>query len=325
MAVMPNKYNHHFLPRLYLKGFACDDDASHIWEYQRLRDYLPGRNNRDKYNPVRISLAKAGAALGEYAHARPDGTVDFNTYENALEQLEKPADIVFNRIRNLQPISDSDREVFAEYMALMTRRVPARKDLVGAQWPQVVEAEEENIRELFETALSEVDPRDGKRIEVLQNNLRTALEILEGYRHNGMPREIELRTIVESEMPQVRAAMLQMKWQFFVAEDYDRFVTGDNPVHTLKRGVGFSKPYSELTFPVSSGVALVGTYRDVRPGYITAQSELIKEVNRRLIASAKKFAYSSRNRKWVATIMKKAFHRFNLFYAAPELSEPLLV
>jgi hypothetical protein len=56
--VMQDKLNHHFLPRFYLKGFADESDTSHIWEYQRGRAYVPGRNNRDKYNPVFISPLK---------------------------------------------------------------------------------------------------------------------------------------------------------------------------------------------------------------------------------------------------------------------------
>jgi len=322
---MQDKYNHHFLPRLYLKGFACDDGPSHIWEYRRLRGYSPGSNNRAKYIPVRISLAKAGAALGEYAYSRPDGTTDFNTYENALEQLEKPADVVFEKIRNLQPITDSDREIFAEYMALMTRRVPARKDILTEQSPSVIEAEKANLEDLFGNALSRVDPSDVHRIAILKNNLEACRNMLDGYKQNGMPREIELRTIVEAEIPQVRAAMLRMSWQLFVAPADERFVTGDNPVHTIKGGVGFTKPYSELTFPVSSRVVLFGTYRDVRGGYLPAASELVKEVNRRIIASAKEYAYSSQNRKWIVTILSKNFHRFNLIYPAPELSGPLPV
>jgi hypothetical protein len=322
---MQDKYNHHFLPRLYLKGFACNGDPSHVWEYRRSRDYSPGSNNRTKYNPVRISLSKAGAALGEYAYTRPDGTTDFNSYENALEQLEKPANVVFNKIRNQQQIDENDREIFAQYMALMTRRVPARKDLVEEQFPRVVEAEKVHIKDLFENALSRVEPSDVQLIELLKNNLKRALQQLDGYKENGMPRAIELRTIVEADMPQVRAAMLRMTWQFFVASHDDRFITADNPVHTLKGGVGFTKPYSELTFPVSSRVVLIGSYRNVQPGYVPAPSELVKEVNRRLIATAKTFAYSSQNRKWVVTIMKKSFHHFNLFYPAPELSSPLAV
>jgi hypothetical protein len=145
---MQDKYNHHFLPRLYLKGFVCDDDPAHIWEYERGRDYYPGSHKRGKYNPVRFPLSKAGAASGEYAYTRADGTTDFNTYENALEQLEKPANLVFERIRNRQAISDSDRQIFAEYMTLMTRRVPARKDFVTDQFPSVVETERANLEDL---------------------------------------------------------------------------------------------------------------------------------------------------------------------------------
>src|SRR6266478_2638219 len=119
--------------------------------------------------------------------------------------------------------------------------------------------------------------------------------------------------------------ILRMTWQFFVASDDDSFVTADNPVHTLKGGVGFTKPYSELTFPISSRVVLISSYRNVRAGYVSAGSDLVKEVNRRLIATAKTFAYCSRNREWIITIMKKNFHRFNFFYPATELSAPLVV
>jgi hypothetical protein len=322
---MQVKRNHHFLPRLYLKGFASETDPSHIWEYRRGRDYLPGLIKRHKYNPVLISLGKAGAALGEYACSKPDGTVDFNTYEDALEQLEKPANSVFERIRNLQSISNSDREVFAAYMATMTRRVPARKELVKEQFPSVLNTEGKRIIDLLEDAISQVHPSDIDRTAMLTERLNTCRQILESYKQNGMPREIELKTIVDGQMPRVREAMLRMSWQFFVAPQDRVFVTSDNPVHTFKGGVGFSKPYSELTFPVSSRVVLLGTYRNVRQGYFPAPSELLKEVNRRVIATAMTYAYSSQKRQWIVTVMKKKSHRFNFAYPAPELSAPLPV
>src|SRR4030095_8932100 len=88
---MQEKHNHHFVPRLYLKGFVPESAASFIWEYQRGRTYVPGKHSRNKYNTVLVSLSKAGAAEGAYANPLPDGTVDYNTYEDALERLEKPA------------------------------------------------------------------------------------------------------------------------------------------------------------------------------------------------------------------------------------------
>ena len=164
---MQDKLNQHFLPRFYLKGFASESDTSHIWEYQRGRAYVPGKNNRDKYNPVFISLRKAGAAIGEYAYPWPDGTVDFNSYEDALEQLEKPANTVFDKIRNLERIDSSDRDIFAAYMATMTRRVPARKELLKTQFPLVLEDEWLRITGDLENAISQVDPSDQGRIDAL--------------------------------------------------------------------------------------------------------------------------------------------------------------
>jgi hypothetical protein len=322
---MQDKLNQHFLPRFYLKGFASESDTSHIWEYQRGRAYVPGKNNRDKYNPVFVSLRKAGAAIGEYAYPRPDGTVDFNSYEDALEQLEKPANTVFDKIRNLESIDSSDRDIFAAYMATMTRRVPARKELLKTQFPLVLEEEWLRITGDLENAISQVDPADQGRIDELTTRLDACRLIIDEYRRSGMPREMELKTIVESTMPRVQKAMMSMSWQFLVAPEDYRFVTSDNPVHTFKGGVGFSKPYSELTFPVSARVALLGTYRKVQEGYVNVRPQILKEINRRVIANASMYVYSPSKERWILTVMGKRFHRFNLIYAAPELSGSLQV
>ncbi len=322
---MQDKLNHHFLPRFYLKGFASETDTSHIWEYQRGRAYVPGTNKRDKYNPVLISLRKAGASFGEYACPCPDGTIDFNTYEDALEQLEKPANNIFDKIRNLQPIDDSDREIFAAYLVTMTKRVPARKELVKEKFPLVLERIWQRITGEIENTISHVDPLDTGRITLLTARLDACCQIIETYRQNDMPREMELKTVVDSAMPRVLEAIMSMRWQFFVAPDGHRFVTGDNPVHTFKGDVGLNKPYSGLTFPVSSRVILLGTYRNVRQDYFPATVQLLKEINRRVIATATTYTYSSRNERWVVTVMGKNFHRFNLTYPAPELSVPAKV
>lgn len=322
---MQDKLNHHFLPKFYLKGFASQSDPSHIWEYHRGRAWVPGRTNRDKYNPVFIPLRKAGAAIGEYAFTRPDGTLDFNSYEDALEQLEKPANTVFDKIRNLKMIDSSEREIFAAYMATMTRRVPARKELVKNQFPLVLEDEWRRITDELENSILQVDPSDQDRIDALTARLATCRQIIDEYRRSGMPREMELKTIVESTMPRVQQAMLAMSWQFLVAAEDYRFVTSDNPVHTFRGGVGFSKPYSELTFPVSARVALLGSYRKVQEGYVNVKPQLLKEINRRVIANASVYVYSSSKERWILTVMSKKFHRFSLSYPAPELSGSLQV
>jgi hypothetical protein len=181
------------------------------------------------------------------------------------------------------------------------------------------------LDDLIADAPSVIDRTDPKQVAFFDKYFEVRRKLLDDYERNGMPREMELRTIVDADMPDVRAAILRMTWQFLVAAEDETFVTADNPVHTLKGGVGFTKPYSELTFPVSSRVVLIGSYRDVGAGYVPAKYDVVKEVNRRVIAAAKTFAYASRKRAWIITIMKKKFHHFNLFYPAPELSAPLVV
>lgn len=282
-------------------------------------------NKRNKYNPVLIPLNKAGASIGEYACPRSNGSIDFNTYEDALERLEKPANSVFDKIRNIQEIDYSDREVFASYMVMMSKRVPSRKELVKGKFPLVLEQQWQKIVGEIENAISQTNPSETGRIALLKARLNECHQIIEMYRENGMPREMELKTIIDDNMPRVLEAMMSMRWQFFIAPDGHRFVTGDNPVHTFKGNVGFSKPYSELSFPVSSRVTLLGTYRKVPEGYFPANVQFLKEINRRIIATSSTFAYSSRNERWVLTVMEKNLHRFNLTYPAPELSAQVKV
>ena len=136
---------------------------------------------------------------------------------------------------------------------------------------------------------------------------------------------MELNSMVESQMARVVDKMRSMSWQFYVAPDDNRFVTSDNPVHTFKGGVGFSRSYSELTFPLSSRVALLGSFRKVREGYLPAPTQLLKEINRRIIAAATSHVYSSRKERWVVTVLKKELHRFSLAYPAPELRSAIEV
>ena len=110
------------------------------------------------------------------------------------------------------------------------------------QFPLVLEDGWRTITDELESAISQVDPSDQGRIDVLTTRLAACRLIIEEYRRSGMPREMELKTIVESTMPRVHEAMIAMTWQFLMAPEDHKFVSSDNPVHTFKGGVGLSKP-----------------------------------------------------------------------------------
>ncbi|MDE3068755.1 MAG: hypothetical protein KGJ60_14570, partial [Verrucomicrobiota bacterium] len=93
---MDTKHNHHVLPKLYLKGFIAKKDEPFIWVYQKGRQYNPSSNpynHRDECekNPYFDTITNAGAELDFFADPHKDGRVDFDTFENILESLEKPA------------------------------------------------------------------------------------------------------------------------------------------------------------------------------------------------------------------------------------------
>jgi hypothetical protein len=313
------KQIHHFLPKKYLRGFLPVGEQSRIWEYSRSGvKYNPGVV-RGKYNPALISLEKkAGATVGEYALVRPDGTIDFNTYENQLEKLEKPSDAVFDAIRARKQISREQKEVLTAYIALMMRRVPARREAAKATFRDVVdEFENRELPEILafiDALIESTDAGDAKRLNALQEQRAIALKRIEAMKRDGLPREMELDTIVKADMPRVRQAISSMQWQFFEAPLGCFFITSDKPVHTFAGGVGLRQPYSELVFPISSEVALVASPHGVREGYVAASSQQVKEIARRVIAQARERVYACRAQGWVLTVMAKSTHRFNLLY-----------
>ncbi len=87
------KRKHHKVPRYYLKGFVEKEGEPFVWVYRKGLHYRPGRV-RFKYNPYRDSINFVGSEIDYYASTSSDGVVDYDTYENILEKLEKPADPV---------------------------------------------------------------------------------------------------------------------------------------------------------------------------------------------------------------------------------------
>ncbi len=287
------KRNHHYVPRLYLKGFADKTDSSFIWVYERGRSYNPG-HKPGKHNPYRRSLRLAGAEQDFYAYQTRAGSTDFDTYENLLEQLEKPANQVLAKIRSRQTITKKEKQVFAAYISMLIKRVPRYRDRADEQWPEIVDEFESSAQILqqldqHEAKLTSNDTNQIARIQQLRAQYqRLMLE----YRA-GIPMDIVLATIIQmGQLPQV---LYGMKWQFLVAPSGFDYVTSDNPVFYFEQ-IGLAKEYSELTFPISSEIALATSWsKDVQEGFFPALPLAVMEINQRTISAATKQVYYCRD------------------------------
>jgi hypothetical protein len=329
---MTDKHVHHYIPKKYLRGFAAVGEKSLIWEFSRDEpEFEPGRK-RGRNNPALISLEKlAGAERDGYAYAKTDGAIDSNFYEDKLAGIEQRHNGVIDKIRNREMITAGEKEDFTKYIALTLRRVPARKNTTPRLWLDVVQDFKRNrlpgLLDRLDELIAAADPTDNERRDRLTEQRRMAVTLIEEYKRSGIPRKIELDTLVDSDMKKIRGAITSMRWQFVKAPPDRYFVTSDNPVHIFKGGVGLRTPYSELVLPMSSKCALVASYRDVREGFVPGNGQVVNEINRRVVSQSVRYAYGPRADAWILKLLRKTFHRFELLYSyndvGGELPRPL--
>lgn len=270
------KRYHHFVPKLYLKGFVEDGSTSFIWVYQRGKDFKPG-SKKGKNNPWRSSIKKEGRSEGYYACTRNGGAVDFNTFENILEKQEKTANQVIRKIRNREPLGEKEKALFSSYITLMIKRVPKREPLFDRVYFQKLdEGPLDTLQRLFQE-----HGQFGKALELVR--------LREAWRQKP-DKEIKLRALV-ADSKRVPKMVSQMKWVFCVAPPDEPFITSDSPV-AYPETHGLGKSDSFLVFPISSMIALVATWEGTDDRvYLDAPAQVVAWINRITMANAHEHLY----------------------------------
>jgi hypothetical protein len=193
------KRKHHKVPRYYLKGFVEKEGEPFIWVYRKGLQFGPGRI-RYKHNPYRDSINFVGSEMDYYASTNRDGVVDYETYENILERLEKPADPVIQKIRNRQMITMDEKVILASYIVLMLKRVERRRQKAARMWPSFLE-EFESSSDLLRTVdiLERDTPSDDTRTLERLKKVRAEIErVLGEYKANpsSVPSEILHKSMI---------------------------------------------------------------------------------------------------------------------------------
>lgn len=237
----PNpKRKHHELPELYLRGFSRD---SFLWIYERLKPYAPGKK-KGVSNPCRWGVVEI-AERDRYARALPDGTMDFDSYENRLERIEKAADGALRKVRSQVPISSNEKETLASYVQNLLKRTTERERRSNELLAKI-----QKSPEWSRIALS----------LALNGQFETARGFYEAQRYlqseNG--RKTLLLESAVTLYPGLHKILTSMVWTFYVAVQHGYFVTSSAPVFIDP--VGLAR--SPLLFPVSKGIALIAAHKD---------------------------------------------------------------
>jgi hypothetical protein len=269
----------HYIPQYYLKGFL-DPSSSLVWVYEK--------------NSQRVFRA------GTKQIAREN-----KFYSRAVEQylaneIEGPANNVIKKIRNREIVTTEDKLLLAQYMIVMLKRVPRGKERIKEKFPRVGGP----VFKWFDRQIAALAEKNPSQSEDLEKRRVEAKKLWRKYRGNP-PKEIWLKVIPPETTSQSLKILEEMTLQFLVSDNGEFFLTGDNPVFYFKH-LGIGNERSEVTFPISSTIALLATHRKNRTKtFIPVNKLIVREINRRTISIASRYVYSCCEADWIVRLVNK--------------------
>ena len=222
----------HYLPQYYLKGFVESPDSEFVYRYEKGRDGF------------------LHTSIKNVAHETKFYSKELESY--LANEIEDPANSVLSKLREFQTISLSDKRLLARYIVTMIKRVPQNKQEARAWLGNIIDPTLDElagtVRKIAETEPDKKDIAEKRLAEI--EHLRKQKKI--------KPDDIWYRTIPPEATPAINWAVESMTWQFFGTRDCV-FITSDNPVFFF-REIGVGNDSSELVFPVSTKVVLLGSW-----------------------------------------------------------------
>ncbi len=289
------KRRHHKLPQSYLKGFAAPVSYIHqkvpdIWVYRKNCDLSQGRN------PELISVKETGYEKDFYAFEKETGEIDYQQYEDMLmREFENPAMRVLTKIRNLQDITDKEKQIFARYTGSMITR--------GDWWRGVGgNALAAAVQDVSQRYLNMIPNEAAKGwLSKIIDERSAALGRGEIFNQGVIRKANDVAEILE-----------QMVWRFVVVPKGMFFVTSDKPIIYWR----LQDPDSELIFPISSQVMLsISRQRSLQPGvklkrrgtsqFWDADSKIVEHVREIICSGAFNEIYHAANVGWLAHFIQR--------------------
>lgn len=276
----------HYLPQKYLSGFEVDGRPGMIWMY-----------DKKTRSSVCASIEKVAQERGYYS---PED-------EKLLaQQIEAPANPVLEKLRRREQISLEERHIFSRYIATFLTRVPRRRRRALELYPEVRERVLEEEKPVLEAWA-----RSGADDSIVARRFEELDEIRAKYRE-GPPDAIveQIRSPWPSE--EMIRACDEMTWRIIGAKVDHMFITGDNPAFFFE-GTGIKNSGSEITFPLSTNLALVANWQGPSGAtyFVRPRPAYLKEINRRIVSGAERFIYSTRSAQWIATVADRTTPALN--------------
>lgn len=280
---------HHYVPRHYLLGFTTSPAEPLLYVYQK------GRQDVFRTTPDRVGYEKHF-----YTVTKEDGTRDSASKETWLaDEIDGPGHSVLNKIRARQTLTEADKAVFSNYLSVMLKRVPRHRAKLYEVFPEV----RAQLAQQLDAELREKAVAVPMHAAMIEERRREAEAILADY-ETSVPSEIVVGEINTRLAPLLK----RMTWQFMTTTGGHGFLTSDNPVY-FHEGLGLAHQQAEVTFPLSTNIALWATWRiDLQEGYVPTTEQVVDEINRRTVSIASRWIFHARRRRWILTLVNRPSH-----------------
>jgi Protein of unknown function (DUF4238) len=270
---------HHYVPQYYLKGFSPDGKS--IWAF----DKEDGRAFRTQVKSI----------------ANETGFYSADVEIQLANSVEEPANVVLKAIRERQRLSQADRVTLSAYMVCLLKRVPRGKEWGRELAPGVLQETIEGIQR----QLDDLERREPERRELWERRRAELAAMPEGF-EDDVVQNAWLENLGPDVSSKSVTALSRMTWQFLTVDRYPAFLASDNPVFHF-RDIGIANPASEVSFPISSHVALWATWRsDLEEGYFPVRESWVAQINRRSASVATRYLFHAKEEEWALRLLCKS-------------------
>jgi hypothetical protein len=288
---MSNTRNHHYVSQFYLKGFSKNGGTK-----AKLFVYDKKQRKYFQSNPRNI------------ASKRDFNRISTKGKENYIEDHQATMEARFASIfRNLTESkeypNDENLSYILTFMALISLRNPKTRAIFNKFYLDIVEklnsmtmaSEEIYIDQCLQAGIKKEDiiPYE-KQKEFIDNKDRYTISINQ-----------EIHIQAEHQNIDYLSELLHKRYWYLIKSDetIGEFITSDYPVSLTSLvespkmyGVGFGMQKTEVSFPISKYLALIGVFEeyDNIDKTISATKDLVENINIRTYEFANKQIYSTK-------------------------------
>jgi hypothetical protein len=269
----------HFIPRYYLKGFTEPNTPLFIWVYEK------GSNKHYRANIENI--------------AQETDMYSSQTEEYLAQQIEEPAKIALEKLRNRELITINEKGYLANYMGVLYKRVPRSRERAKTWFVEYSKNYYHDLDQRLKQLISE-NPLKQDLLERRREELKKLKD-----EETIKAEEVWENIIPPGMTPSISPTLLQMTWQYFVFDKWPAFVTSDSPVFFFEQ-IGIGKEHSEVTFPISTTLAIwLSWHRTQKEEFVKVNEKIVHEINRRTIGIAGHYIYFSNYENWISRLADK--------------------